>query len=41
MFVSYRMCLVTLTYGVLQGNVVYRTTFICITPTENSPHSIG
>ena len=29
------------TYGVLQGNVVYRTTFVCIKPTGNSPHSIG
>ena len=35
------MRLVRKNYGVLQGNVVYRTRFICITPTEDSPHSIG
>ena len=33
------MCIVTYSYGDLQGNEVYRTTFICIKPTENSPHS--
>jgi len=28
-------------YGVLPGNVVYRTTHICIKPTENSLHPVG
>jgi len=35
------MLIVTYTYGVLPGNVVYRTIFICIQPAENSPHPIG
>ena len=28
-------------YGVLPGNVVYRTTCICIKPAENNPHPVG
>ena len=30
----------TYNYGVLHGNEVYTTIFICIKLTENSPHSI-
>ena len=32
--------MITYNYGVLHGNEVYTTIFICITLTENSPHSI-
>jgi len=41
MYKSYTMLLVTYTCGVLRGNVVYRTIFIDIKPTRNSPHPVG